>query len=96
MHSDPDYPFYAATLGFALAKSGNTAEARRILGKIGDRPDFASFVYAGLGDREKSIALLNEAFRRHTVPLDAGFILELDPLRSDPRFNSLLHRVGLR
>lgn len=96
VHSDPDYPFYAATLGFALAKSGNTAEARRILGKIGDRPDFASFVYAGLGDREKSIALLNEAFRRHTVPLDAGFILELDPLRSDPRFNYLLHRVGLR
>jgi TolB-like protein/DNA-binding winged helix-turn-helix (wHTH) protein len=95
--SDPDYAWHAGELGYALAKSGNTAEAKRILAGIPkSKPAAASCVYAGLGDRDKSIALLTKAFRQKTFPLDAGFLVQYDSLRSDPRFSELLHRVGLR
>jgi len=97
VRSERDYPFYAGSLGFALAKSGATTEAKKILAQIPrDRPEFASFIYSGLGDRDKALEMLNEAYRGHSVPLDAGFIMEFDPLHTDPRFSELLRRVGLR
>jgi len=97
VRSQPDYPLYAAVLGSGLARAGQTDDARKVLKEIpADRPDLASYIYAGLGDRNKSVALLNEAFRLHMVPLDAGFLVEYEPVRSDPRFNELLHRVHLR
>lgn len=95
--SDPDYAWHAGELGFALAKAGETAEAKKILAGIPkSAPAAASSVYAGLGDKEKSIALLQEAYRLHNVPLDAGFLVQYDSLREDARFKELLHRVGLR
>ena len=95
--SDPDYAWHAGELGFALAKSGHTAEAKKILAGIPQsEPAAASCVYAGLGDREKSIALLTDAYRLHAFPFDAVFLVQYDSLRSDPRFSELLHRVGLR
>lgn len=94
--SDPDYAWHAGELGFALAKSGHTAEAKKILARIPQsEPAAASCVYAGLGDTEKSIALLTEAYRLHSFPFDAIFLVQYDSLRSDPRFSDLLHRVGL-
>jgi TolB-like protein/DNA-binding winged helix-turn-helix (wHTH) protein/tetratricopeptide (TPR) repeat protein len=52
-------------------------------------------IYAALGDRDRAITLLERAIKeRSTLP----FILvdpQMDPLRSDPRFTELLHRVGL-
>jgi len=91
------YPYYLARLGYAYALSGDVAEARKILVKLPSTGlnDLAC-VYSGLGDIDKSIALLEESFRHHTFPLDAGYAVEFDPLRSDPRFTQLLHSVGLR
>jgi len=95
--SGTEHPLYLARLGFALARSGDVAGAKKILATLGaDDPKDAAYVYSGLGDRDKSIALLNEAFRQHTFSLESGYAVELDPLRSDPRFNESLHRVGLR
>lgn len=97
VRSQPDYPLYAAALGSGLAQAGQTVEARKILKEIpADRPELVSYIYSGLGDRDKGIALLNEAYRRHTFPLDAGLLVEYEPIRSDPRFNELLHRLHLR
>lgn len=91
------YPFYLARLGNARAQAGDIAGAKKILAELpADDPYDAAYVYAGLGDRDKSIALLNEAYRRHTFLLDAGHRVELDPLRSDPRFIELLQRIHLR
>ena len=91
------YPYYLARLGYARAQAGDHSGARKILAELpSDDVVDAAFVYAGLGDRDKSIALLNESYQRHTFPLDAGHAVELDPLRSDPRFNELLHRIHLR
>jgi len=95
--SDRDYAWHAGELGYALARSGNTPEAKKILGVIPKSgPAAASSVYAGLGDNKRSIELLTEAYRIHEFPLDAGFLVQDDLLRSDPRFDQLLHRVGLR
>ena len=97
VRSQPDYPLYAAALGYGLAQAEQTVEARKILKEIpADRPELVSYIYSGLGDRDRSIALLSEAYRRHTFPLDAGFLVEYEPLRSDPRFNEVLRRVHLR
>lgn len=95
--SDPDYAWHAGELGYALARSGNTAEAKKILAAIPqNEPAAASSVYAGLGDSKRSIELLTEAYRLHEFPLDASFLVQYDSLRSDPRFDKLLHGVGLR
>ena len=91
------YPYYLARLGYAYALSGDGSKARKILAELpsANLIDLAC-VHAGLGERDKSISLLQQSYLRHTFPLDAGYAVEFDPLRSDTRFTELLHRVGLR
>ena len=55
----------------------------------------AAPAYAQTGEKEQALALLEECLRRHLTGLgrlkvDADF----DPIRSDPRYKSLLKRVG--
>jgi len=54
-------------------------------------------IYAALGEKEKAFEFLEKAFRERSPDL-AHFLkadLRMDPLRSDPRFQNLLKRVGL-
>jgi TolB-like protein/DNA-binding winged helix-turn-helix (wHTH) protein/Flp pilus assembly protein TadD len=90
------YPYYLARLGYAYALSGDVSKARKILSDLpaANLTDLAC-VYSGLGERDKSISLLQKSYVQHTFPLDAGYAVEFDPLRSDPRFIELMHRVGL-
>jgi hypothetical protein len=53
-------------------------------------------VYIALGNKEQALALLDEAYEQH----EWGMLLlkaepRYDPLRSDPRFQDLMRRVGL-
>jgi TolB-like protein/DNA-binding winged helix-turn-helix (wHTH) protein len=53
-------------------------------------------LYAQLGDREQTLAQLEEAFQQHSPPLlwiqsDAAY----DFLHADPRYRSLIRRIGL-
>ena len=91
------YPYYLARLGYAYALAGDVAKSKKILTELppANLNDLAC-VYAGLGERDKSIAALQQSFRLHTFPLDAAYAVEFDPIRSDPRFTELLHLVGLR
>jgi tetratricopeptide (TPR) repeat protein len=52
--------------------------------------------YAELGDKERALALLEKAYQEHDpwLPMDMA-APRLDPLRSDPRFQDLLRRIGL-
>lgn len=52
--------------------------------------------YVGMNEREKALVLLQKAYQEHSNALT---VLKVDPaydsLRSDPRFQELLGRVGL-
>ena len=52
--------------------------------------------YAELGDKERAFARLEEAYQEHDpwLPMDLA-APRFDPLRSDPRFQDLLRRIGL-
>jgi tetratricopeptide (TPR) repeat protein len=92
-----------ASLGHAYAIAGQRSKAEQILSQMNVRSkqepissyQFA-LVFAGLGEKDQALAALEKAFREKStlltyVNMDARF----DPLRHDPRFTDLLHRMGL-
>jgi TolB-like protein len=92
---------FDSNLGYAYAVSGRKEEALKIVDDLESRhpanysvdADIA-LIYVGLDDRDEAIGRLNKAF-------DARFKASIlrrpafDPLRSDPRFQDLLRRMGL-
>jgi DNA-binding winged helix-turn-helix (wHTH) protein/tetratricopeptide (TPR) repeat protein len=98
-----DWPVTMAALGHAYAVSGRRSEARQTLvdlKALSSRkyvtPYGVALVHAGLGDADQAFAWLDRA-----VADRANWLvwLKLDPrfdnLHRDPRFNTLLRRVGL-
>jgi tetratricopeptide (TPR) repeat protein len=92
-----------ALLGYSLAKEGNTSEARAVVDQMvkdsGARYVSASaiaVVFNALGDHDNAYSWLDRAFQEHDSRL---IFLKVDPkwnnLRSDPRFQAILKRVGL-
>jgi serine/threonine-protein kinase len=91
-----------AFLGYALAKSGKSAEARAELKDLLKRsteqyvPPYAiALVYNGLGEPAEALAWLERGYKER----DARMVfLKVEPrwndLRGDPRFQDLLRRVG--
>jgi tetratricopeptide (TPR) repeat protein len=52
--------------------------------------------YIGVGDNHKALTRLERAYREHSSSLSALKVdPTYDPLRADPRFQQLLHRIGL-
>lgn len=53
-----------------------------------------ALIYVGLGDNARAMIWLNKAFEARFNP---SILLRpvFDPLRSDPRFQDLLRRIGL-
>lgn len=88
-------------LGYALAKSGRRSEARAILDKLKSTKEYVSptelaTLYIGLGDMEEAIAALERAYAAHDLQLQyLKVVPHFDSLRSDPRFQDLMRRVGL-
>jgi TolB-like protein/DNA-binding winged helix-turn-helix (wHTH) protein/Flp pilus assembly protein TadD len=91
-------------LAHAYAVIGNRAVAEKLLRNIEEKsksgevsPYLAATIYAGLGQKDKALDLIEKAYREKS--LDVGWTLKFDVrtanLRSDPRFQSLLSRVGL-
>ncbi len=92
---------YTATsaVGYFYAKSGRTREAREILStliKIDFPPTNIARVLAGLGETDQAIELLEKAVDQRD---ERVVMLKVDPhfdsLRSNPRFQTLLTRLGL-
>ena len=53
-------------------------------------------IYAGLGDKEQTLAWLEKGYEERAAPLFYAKVGPIwDPVRSDPRFNDLLRRIGL-
>ena len=53
-------------------------------------------IYAGLGEKDKAFEFLEKAYSEKSLDMSISpnSDLLLDSLRSDPRFQSLLHRIG--
>ena len=93
---------WLAQLGQAHALMGNTDKAREVLQQLEERarrtyvsPYHLAFVYAGLGEVERALDLLERAFAERTGAIYAikGSVL-LAPLRSHPRFQALLKKMN--
>ena len=85
----------------AFAASGKRSEAVKLLGELKTRsgPGHANtseiaMVYASLGDKDQAMNWLEKGYEDRFNP---GVLLRpaFDPLRSDPRFQNLVHRIGL-
>jgi TolB-like protein/DNA-binding winged helix-turn-helix (wHTH) protein/Tfp pilus assembly protein PilF len=88
---------------YVLGRQGQPVRARRALKKLQllnrlSPIDPVVFVgpYIGLGDSDQAFACLEKSVAAHSPGLTALKVDPIyDPLRSDPRFEDLLRRVGL-
>jgi len=96
-------PARIVCLGQAYALAGRKSQARKILQELRDLsthtyvpPFFLAELHAALGEHEQALARLEEAYEGRDRYM-AWLKVEraLDPLRADPRFADLLHRVRL-
>ena len=59
-------------------------------------PYIAATFHVELGEKDKALAILNQMYEDRNYDLVMLKVdPRLDPLRSDPRFTDLVHRVGL-
>jgi TolB-like protein/DNA-binding winged helix-turn-helix (wHTH) protein/Tfp pilus assembly protein PilF len=96
-------PWLLSEEAYVYGRTGQAAQARAALAKLDEwnrrQPvDAAAFVgpYIALGDKDQAFFWLEKAYTQHSNAmtwLKVGPIY--DPLRSDPRFQDLLRRVGL-
>jgi tetratricopeptide (TPR) repeat protein len=92
-----------ASLAKVLAESGRKQEARKLLEELKEQsarhyvsPCLFALVHIGLGEKDRAIALLEQCYsERDQWMLYLKVDPHLDDLRSDPRFENLLRRVGL-
>jgi TolB-like protein/DNA-binding winged helix-turn-helix (wHTH) protein/Flp pilus assembly protein TadD len=94
-------PTCLANLARAYAASGRRSEAAKLLSdlKKHSSPGYShaseiAVVYAALGDKNQAMTWLEKGYEERFNPgvlLRPGF----DPLRSEPRFQELLRRIGL-
>jgi len=96
-------PAIMGVLVRAYAHAGRRAEALRLLDELKRRQQkgyvpTAALVnaYLGLGDNEQAFAWLEKAYQEQSNLLGLLKVHPyFDPLRGDPRFKELVHRVGL-
>jgi TolB-like protein/DNA-binding winged helix-turn-helix (wHTH) protein/Flp pilus assembly protein TadD len=97
----PGSTAFKANLAYAYAVSGMRDEAAKILNDLKNRspqafsnaPEIA-MVYVGLDEKDQAMAWLEKAYAERFSP----WVLMrpcFNPLRSDPRFQDLLRRIGL-
>jgi serine/threonine-protein kinase len=96
------FPAALGALGHVYAESGKRGKAREVLEKLKDMsrqryvsPLDLALIYIGLGDKEQAFEQLEKAYEDRS-----GWLINLkveprfDGLRSEPRFQDLLRRVG--
>jgi TolB-like protein/DNA-binding winged helix-turn-helix (wHTH) protein/Flp pilus assembly protein TadD len=93
-----------AALAHAYAVVGRHSDALKLLRDLERNPGneyvspyLVATVYAGLGNKDKAFELLEKAYRERCwdIAWQIKADLRLDTLRPDPRFQSLLRRIGV-
>jgi TolB-like protein/Tfp pilus assembly protein PilF len=92
-------------LGYAYAMAGRRTDALKVLDQLNELstqryvPAFSrAIIYTGLGDKDRAIEWLGKAVEERSsliVIWSPSTFAAWDPLRSDPRFQDLLRRMGL-
>ena len=98
------HPVMIALYGHALGLSGDAAGARRALADLQHLAQsryvsslYFATVYTGLGDNDAALDWLDRAYQeRNDRLVYLGAEPMADPLHSDPRFQQLLSKIGLR
>jgi serine/threonine-protein kinase len=96
-------PMVRASLAHSYGKAGRKNEARQILDDLINlakckyvAPHFFAGIHIGLGENDRALDYLEKSYEDHSHWL---IYLHIDPtmddLRSEPRFQDLLKRVGL-
>jgi adenylate cyclase len=88
---------------YALARSGRSDEARKTVDELQNEADQGyvpsyniALAYNGLGESGQAFHWLYDAVERHDVRLTMLMVdHKWDNLRSDPRFLSIIKRIGL-
>jgi TolB-like protein/DNA-binding winged helix-turn-helix (wHTH) protein/Tfp pilus assembly protein PilF len=98
-----DGPWALSQLAYVYGRSGQPAQAQSALMKLEEvnrrqqvDPGPLLWAYLGTGDKDQVLAWLEKAYSQHsnvltTLRVEPGY----DILRSDPRFQELMRRVGL-
>ncbi len=94
-----------AALAHAYAGVGRRAETQKMLRELEQKsgtvyvsPYLIGTMYAALGDKETAFKFLEKAYQEKSLDLSwyVKADLRIDSLRADPRFGSLLGRMGLK
>jgi hypothetical protein len=61
-------------------------------------PEQIALIYASLGEKDQAFAWLDRAYEARSAFMISGILAspDYDPLRSDPRFDTLLRKIGLK
>jgi TolB-like protein/Flp pilus assembly protein TadD len=94
-------PRLVTTLARAYALSGRKDKAETLLKELQERsaneyivPTFFAEVYTSLGDADEAFRWLEKGYKeRSWIMLFLKISSKFDPLRSDPRFDELVHRM---
>ena len=93
---------WVSALAQIYALAGKRSEAMKILNELNARskreyvsPDLFAYIYASLGDNDQAFAWIEKAYEERSnlvSGLKSG--RQLEPLRSDPRYQALLRRMN--
>jgi tetratricopeptide (TPR) repeat protein len=99
----PDDPTALAAIGYVYGRAGQKAEAHKIISQLTEIskkhyvPSFEfAAIFAGLGDADSAVMWLEKAYQKRESQIP--FIQSderLNSLHSDPRYQSLVRRLGL-
>lgn len=100
----PHSVYALAGVGTAYAAARRTTDAKRVLGQLNELSKrehvpaiYSAKIYALLGERDRALEWLRKSYNDRSIASLAEIKVdpEFDPLRSDPRFQDLLHRMNL-
>jgi TolB-like protein/DNA-binding winged helix-turn-helix (wHTH) protein/Tfp pilus assembly protein PilF len=92
---------FSGALGHAYAVAGKKAEARMLLRDLKESKHYfppyqLALIHVGLGEKEEALNLLEKSYEeRYPWLMHLAVEPRLDPLRSEPRFKTLINRIGL-
>ncbi len=97
------FPVYWSWQAIIYGRAGKTDQARHALHELlqlneslSVDPIIIAWAYLGMGDKNQALLWLEKAYVQHSTELVSLKVSPAcDPLRSDPRFQDLLRRIGL-